>query len=101
MNSRHRQRRPQLGYTLPHESQWIPFRILASKSPITVCLTFIGGAKFFLNLRLSIRDFSIHNYYKILNQLRYIYNNPNKTSEAKNCLLLIKQDIDSLAAYTA
>jgi hypothetical protein len=49
----------------------------------------------------TARDSGIHDYNTILDQLRRVYDNPNKTQEAEDRLLSIKQDTDSLAAYIA
>ncbi|KAJ5399236.1 hypothetical protein N7465_009725 [Penicillium sp. CMV-2018d] len=50
----------------------------------------------------AARDSGIHDYNTILDQLRRVYDNPNKTQEAKDRLLSIKQVPDeTLAAYIA
>lgn len=50
----------------------------------------------------AARDSGIHDYNTILDQLRQVYDNPNKTQEAEDRLLSIKQVPDeALAAYIA
>lgn len=47
------------------------------------------------------RDSGVHDFNTILDQLRRVYDNPNKTQEAEDRLLSIKQDTDSIPAYIA
>jgi DNA-binding helix-hairpin-helix protein with protein kinase domain len=43
----------------------------------------------------------VWDYYTILDQIAWVYNNPNKVREAEDRLLLIKQGDDSLQSYIA
>ncbi|KAJ5124612.1 uncharacterized protein N7515_008437 [Penicillium bovifimosum] len=50
----------------------------------------------------TARDNDSHNYQTILDQLRRVYDNPNKVQEAEDRLLSVRQGADeSLAAYIA
>ena len=47
------------------------------------------------------RDSGVHDFNTILDQLRRVYDNPNKIQEAEDRLLSIKQETDSIPAYIA
>lgn len=49
----------------------------------------------------TARDTGVHDYNTILDQLRRVYDNPNKVQEAEDRLLSIKQGEDSLPTYIA
>ncbi len=51
--------------------------------------------------QLSQANELLYDYNMILNQLIYVYNNPNKVQEAEDKLYALKQGTNSLHVYTA